>query len=349
MPAPDPDYAMRFLLSRIPDQIRKSLSTGELSDRLVEATRLSQQASDPTLSADLRKAARIRGQAVLTAQPREVTRQQHAALIAKAATAKSRFQADAIRREADRLIEEKHPIAPPRGTVAKAKAKAKVTDDDLVPVYDGNGNLVGIAHQADITPLGSKGHGDAAPRSDEDAQVAKALPVVVYDGAGRAYQVNPYRIIQRTPNARPVRKAASGKVDVFDKQGRLLGGVDPGAIATPEEQARSTGPVKAGGTTGMGQPRQGGAPQRVLPGDVADRTVIKTAIKALGPNYRCVYDWTGSVVGAVRQRDIRAVPDGRVAKSTQDQSHANVYNSRRRKVGVARLSDIIPLANLRRR
>jgi hypothetical protein len=342
MPAPDPDYAMRFLLSRIPDQIRKSLSTDELSDRLVEATRLSQQASDPALSADLRKAARIRGQAVLTAQPREVTRQQHAALIAKAATVKGRFQADAIRREADRLIEEKHPIAPPRRTVAKAKPK--VTDDDLVPVYDGNGNLVGVVHQADITPLGSKDRGDAAPRSDEDAQVAKALPVVVYDGAGRAYQVNPYRIIQ------PVRKAAPGKVDVFDKQGRLLGGVDPDVIETPEEQARSTGPVKAGGTTGMGQPRQGGAPQRQLPGDVSDRTVIKAAIKAFGPNYRCLYDWTGSLVGAVRQRDItRALPDGRVAKSAQDQSYANVYNSRRQKVGVARLSDIIPLATLRRR
>jgi hypothetical protein len=51
-----------------------------------------------------------------------------------------------------------------------------------------------------------------------------------------------------------------------------------------EEQARDTGPVQAGGTTGMGQPRQTGpaesapldGPQAVLPGDTG-RTVVKSA------------------------------------------------------------------------
>jgi hypothetical protein len=55
------------------------------------------------------------------------------------------------------------------------------------------------------------------------------------------------------------------------------------APATPEEQAVNSGPVNAGGTTGMGQPRAtgpdsalpGDGPQASRPGDVPGRTVVK--------------------------------------------------------------------------
>jgi hypothetical protein len=55
--------------------------------------------------------------------------------------------------------------------------------------------------------------------------------------------------------------------------------------ASPEEQALDTGPVNAGGTTGLGQPRAtgpdaalpGDGPQAALPGDVAGRQVVKAS------------------------------------------------------------------------
>jgi hypothetical protein len=55
--------------------------------------------------------------------------------------------------------------------------------------------------------------------------------------------------------------------------------------ATPEAQAADAGPVSAGGTTGMGDVRETGpaaalpadGPQAPLPGDVADRAVVKSA------------------------------------------------------------------------
>lgn len=60
---------------------------------------------------------------------------------------------------------------------------------------------------------------------------------------------------------------------------------DVAKTASPEEQARDKGPVNAGGTTGMGQPRQtgpegslpGDGPQAALPGDVPGRTVVKSS------------------------------------------------------------------------
>lgn len=371
MPAYDPLYTSRLLLSFVPEEIRKSLSSDELHDRLLEAARLGEQAKDPRLSADLRKAAAIRSRALLTAQPREVTRQQHAALIAKASVAKSQMQAAAIRREADRLIEELHPIAPPRAgakgragqPVRAAKAAGKSDDDpEVMAVFDESGNLIGIVDPGDVTPVAGQRKppapqqikGVAPVPAPDDTEVAKSGQVHVWGQGGQRYRVSPQRIMRRNP----VRKGA--RVAVYDQRGKRLGMVDPDTIddgtASPEAQARNTGPVKAGGTTGMGQPRRTGpagsypadGPQRALPGDVEDREVIKSAVKALGPNYRCVYDWTGSLVGAVRQSDIRRAPaPGTVAKSAHLQSHANVYNARRQKVGVARLGDIIPVANLR--
>lgn len=59
------------------------------------------------------------------------------------------------------------------------------------------------------------------------------------------------------------------------------------AKADADDQARDAGPVNAGGTTGLGQPRATGpdgalpadGPQASLPGDVPGRTVIKAAAR----------------------------------------------------------------------
>jgi hypothetical protein len=74
-----------------------------------------------------------------------------------------------------------------------------------------------------------------------------------------------------------VRKAPGGMMTVTGPDGR-------GYQVRPEAlQAAETGPVKAGGATGLGKPRQtgpaasspGNGPHRALPGDVADRKVVK--------------------------------------------------------------------------
>jgi hypothetical protein len=68
--------------------------------------------------------------------------------------------------------------------------------------------------------------------------------------------------------------------------------------SSPEEQARDTGPVSAGGTTGMGEPRMTGpagalpkdGPQQAKPGDMPGRAVVKSALAL-------VYDRGRNLIG----------------------------------------------------
>lgn len=195
----DPHHLARLLTAMVPDAIAKSITSDEYNDRIIEAARLSAQAADPALSLALRQAARLRGQAVLRAQPRQATRRQHADLIAKAAAAPP-AQAEAIRRKADRLIEEEQPIAPSRAAAVRKAQKAKAdAEDEPVPVFDANGNLIGICDAEDITPVSTGRQGSAqAP-----AQVAKASGrVVVYDQWRRPHLAD-RRSIRTTARALP--------------------------------------------------------------------------------------------------------------------------------------------------
>lgn len=92
----DPNHLAKLFLGLIPVDVRKSISAEEMSDRLVEAQKMSARAHDPLLSPDLREAARLRMTAVLQAQPRDVVRKQHDALIAKAAVALTPEHADDV-------------------------------------------------------------------------------------------------------------------------------------------------------------------------------------------------------------------------------------------------------------
>ncbi len=353
----DPYHLACLHLSLIPEEVRKAIGTDELNDRLVEAARLSGQANDAALSLELRRAAKLRAQAVLRAQPRDVTARQHRELVAKAAATRGRFQADAIRRQAERLVEEEHPIAPSRAAgVRKAKAK----DAEPVPVFDQNGNLIGICDPDDITPVagtGKKQDAAAAGQPDAaagaDAQVAKAAGrVVVYDQWRRPYLTDRQSI--RLLNVRKVAGNAPARNDdtvtVYDGAGRPYR-VSRAVLQSPEVQARNTGPVGTGGTTGLGQPRRTGpaaaspadGPQEAQPGDVPDRQVIK----ALGTAWTEVRDWRGALAGAVRRSDVTVLPPGRPLTGQAARSHANVYDASRRLVGVAKMADIISLADLR--
>jgi len=357
MPGDPIHHYARLLLANVPDEIRKSISSEELNDRLVEAARASAQATDPALSADVRKMARRRGLAVLRAQPRDVTERQHRELIAKAAAAQNPFHADAIRRAAERLIEEEHPVAPRRGA-AVAKA-GKAGKEPPVPVFDADGNLVGVVEADEIMPVAGAGKktgaaqdtadqpaGQAAAQAPADGQqpVAKAWRTTVYDQRGRAYVADRRNIRPLAGGA--VRKAADDLVTLYDSAGRAYQ-VDRSAVQPADAQARSTGPVRAGGTTGMGKPRvtgpgaalPGDGPQRAMPGDMAGRTVVKAA------GWTDVHDWTGSLVGVVKQADlVRTRPEthDRVVKS-RAADVANVYDRHGRRIGFAPLAAILPV------
>lgn len=340
-PPRDPRHVAQLMLGLIPDDVRKQLSGAELNDRLVEAARLGAQATDPALSADLRAAARIRARAIMTAQPRAATEQQHRAMIAKAAALPEGFRANMVREHARQLLED-HPVAPRRGAAVR-KAKA---EDEPVPVFDADGNLVGIVDQADITPVAGERATPAAPAAMAGEPVAKAQRLSVWDGTGQRYVTTRGRI----------RKSARSQPGMYDDGPlyRVTGGDDAGygtGAASPGVQARNRGPVGAGGTTGLGQSRQAGpaaalpadGPQRALPGDMADRQVVK----ALGPQWTGVHDWTGALVGAVRRSDVAALPAGRVLKGAAAADCANVYNAAGRRLGFAALANIVPLAALR--
>jgi hypothetical protein len=361
---------VQLLASQIPESVAKSISPGEYNDRLVEAARLSAQAADPALSTDLRQAAKIRAQAVLRAQPRAATRQQHAAMIAKAAATPNQWQAAAIRRHAERLIEEEHPIAPGRaGAVRKAKADA---DDTPVPVFDADGNLIGIVDPDKITPVAGAGKkadpaqaaapaepaGQPAAPVPADGQVAKSAQTVVYDQWRRPYLTSWRHVTRVVAKAAPAqvtyRDRGDGTADCYDAAGRLIGTFSPQGgfvpVASPGAQASSTGPVNAGGTTGMGRPRQTGpaaalpadGPQQQLPGDVPGRTVVK------GAGWTDVHDAKGNVVGIVKSADVtrgsaaeldRRLPVG----SSRRRNIVYVHDARGRLTGFAARTSVLPV------
>ena len=151
----------------IPAEVLKSIDDGELWDRLVhvaELTKRARNATDPTL----RRGYSAVAKATLTARPRAEVARQHAELVAKAAGCQNGAQADAIRRQAERLLEE-HPPSPRRGeSVAVAKAKANAGDSDgdsLLVCFDENGRPFGVCHPDALRPVS---------RPADLAKVAKA-------------------------------------------------------------------------------------------------------------------------------------------------------------------------------
>ena len=177
----------------------------------------------------------------------------------------------------------------------------------------------------------------------EGEPVAKNARLSVWDASGRRYVTTRSRI-RKTGQPRPGVYDAGPLYRVGDDTGYGTG------AASAEDQARR-GTVRAGGTTGMGRPRTtgpsqslpGDGPQQALSGDMADRQVVK----ALGPQWTGVHDWTGALVGAVRRSDVAALPAGRVLKGAAAADCANVYNAAGRRLGFAALANIVPLAALR--
>jgi hypothetical protein len=119
------------------------------------------------------------------------------------------------------------------------------------------------------------------------------------------------------------------------------------AKGTPsaEEQARDTGPVQAGGTTGMGEPRAtgpadalpGDGPQKTLPGDVPGRTVIKAAALPVG-----VFDHAQRILGLA---DPAAILTDIAKADGEKTPMCVVYDQKGRLIGIVDPSDITPVSN----
>jgi hypothetical protein len=77
------------------------------------------------------------------------------------------------------------------------------------------------------------------------------------------------------------RAAPAGYAALYDKDAKFLGYAKPEDIDDPATaQAKNTGPVNLGGTTGMGRTTGRGESRPPLPGDVPGRQVVKAAQRA---------------------------------------------------------------------
>ena len=141
-----------MLLSLVPEEIRKSEGNAELARRLNEYQQLNARAHDMSLSAPLRHEAFLRASEVLTA-----------------------------------------PVAPGRGADARLEGlrqahrgrvpvgKAKKPKDPPVPVFDADGNLVGVVEADEIMPVAGAGKKTDAAQSPAPAQPGQAAAAAPAD------------------------------------------------------------------------------------------------------------------------------------------------------------------------
>ena len=113
-------------------------------------------------------------------------------------------------------------------------------------------------------------------------------------------------VLQTLPAApvadEPVSKEAT--VPASPTEAQTAPGAESVVKADADDQA--TGPVKAGGTTGLGEPRD--APQEPLPGDVPGRQVIKADGDGEGKaKMVAVFDSKGDLVGVCDPGDITPI------------------------------------------
>jgi hypothetical protein len=186
-----------------------------------------------------------------------------------------------------------------------------------------------------------------------DAVIAKAGRVLsavneahIREAAGRLNTVLAAlpQAPQTDDSGQPVAKQ-EGAADMADTDTQTAAAPDaPVVKADADAQARNTGPVRAGGTTGLGEPRQtgpdgalpGDGPQKAQPGDVPDRQVVKAAaVGVFGPGRR----FLGLTDPSAILTDIaKADGDGKKAMCV-------VYNQDGALIGIVDPDDITPVSN----
>jgi hypothetical protein len=160
----------------------------------------------------------------------------------------------------------------------------------------------------------------------------------------------------------PVAKETEGAMPnhTIDLRGRQLAQgsaadtlARPGPVAktamSPEDQARNTGPVNAGGTTGMGQPRTtgpdsalpGDGPQDMRPGDAPGRQVVKASLQVAvygqPPGRLLGLARPEAIVQQVAKADGDGDGDGKVPMQA-------VFDEKGNLVGIVDPSDITPVS-----
>lgn len=178
----------------IPEAVLGKITDDELRDRFAYAAQLTAQANRTGGREGARLIAKARE--AMVAQPRAVTEREVKALVAKASAAGNGHQADVLRQRANALLEEhppapRHPAAPAasgdrRNDAASAVLKSLVrkapkgSAAPLVPVYDGNGKLLGVVDPdsltlvKDPTPKGSSAPAPPPAQPAGQDEVAKA-------------------------------------------------------------------------------------------------------------------------------------------------------------------------------
>ena len=185
---------------------------------------------------------------------------------------------------------------------------------------------------------------DPAPLSVVEGLTAVAKAGRVLSAANEAAIRNATESLQKVlsslPEA-PVAKEKEAPVADTDKA------ADVAKERSAEEQARDAGPVNAGGTTGLGAPREAGpaealpadGPQAALPGDAPGRTVIKSAGLPV-----LAYDRQGRECkvrpGAIRAPVAKADGDTDAGKPTMQA----VFDEDGNLVGIVDPADITPVS-----
>jgi hypothetical protein len=309
--ASEREYQLRLMAGMIPAGVGQD----ERADRLAECESLirkSQAAADGTI----RQAYDTLSQAMLMAPPRDQLERRASAYVAKAAVTADAAMAADFRRRADELRELCAPRRQrfdPAAVIRKAKADAQ-----MLACFDQAGKLYGVCDPDDVELVdgGDPGQppagqvppaGQALPGGVPGAQVAKGsgrqmravfdqqhrligmidpdrvTPVITTvpgakEAIGKAYAGG----VAKARGARVAKTVPAGHVTAYDEHGRFMGYVRPGDLTDPAAmQARDAGPVQAGGTTGLGQPRN--TPQQRLPGDAQTpgRQIVKAARRPL--------------------------------------------------------------------
>lgn len=304
-------HRVSLMIGSIPAEV----GAEEVNDRVVQADGLLRQSGQARTPAERKRLAE-QAQRVLGARPRAQTEQ-----IVIAKMAKSRIIGDPVMAEA--LVQQArdalaaHPPAIRRWTAASVIRKAAAAGQ-LLACFDEAGDLFGVCDPADVELVDA---GDQRPAAAAPAP-APGQPVVP-GGMPPAPAV-------------PVAKAPAGqpKKAIFDAEHRLIGTIAADLI-TPVVTSLPAN-VKA-----IEKARG-----RAISGTHAARARPKQVIKDLGADWMPARDWTGRLAGAVRRSHVTPLPAGQVLKGAAAASRANVYDARRRRVGTARLADIIPLAGL---
>lgn len=313
----DSAWVIGLRASLIPPETRAQLSEAAIAARLAYVADLSNRAAtcgNTVLAGCYNQVAK----AALTALPEAEVIRKAREYRAKARMLGNCSSADSLRRYADEL-EASNP-QPPRADVRKA-AGGQPT---LIPLYDRNGLIFGVAEAADIIPVVSP---------DTIAKATSAGHLAVHDGTGKLTGfVHPDAVT-------PVTTGITG-------------------MGKP----RQTGPPAAAPADGPQQSLPGDVPGRQVvkqvPRAAAARTPVAKAataptpagpptpaqvIKGLGPGWMPVCDWTGRLAGAVLRSNVTPLAAGQVLKGAASSSRANVYDAQRRRVGTAALAKIVPL------